>query len=66
VQELNPLVQVNCITKPLRECPQDFFDKFNVICLISASKELQVCVHMWQAEFPIEIFLIPNFVYSFT
>ncbi|RHZ20668.1 hypothetical protein DYB37_001421 [Aphanomyces astaci] len=42
VQELNPLVKVNAITKPLEYYPRDHFDQYSVICTLSASRKLQV------------------------
>ncbi|KAF0753175.1 hypothetical protein AaE_005801, partial [Aphanomyces astaci] len=42
VQELNPLVKVNAITKPLEYYPRDHFDQYSVICTLSASRKLQL------------------------
>ncbi|KAG7382957.1 SUMO-activating enzyme subunit 1 [Phytophthora pseudosyringae] len=36
VQDLNPLVQVSCETKPLGELPDAFFQQFSVVCLVGA------------------------------
>ncbi|TDH69337.1 hypothetical protein CCR75_001384 [Bremia lactucae] len=38
VQELNPLVQVVCETKPLDKLPDDYFKQFSVICIIGADQ----------------------------
>ncbi|ETW02167.1 hypothetical protein H310_05736 [Aphanomyces invadans] len=42
VQELNPLVHVSAITKPLDHYPSDHFDQYSVVCVLSASRKLQI------------------------
>ncbi|KAF4316652.1 hypothetical protein BBI17_009066, partial [Phytophthora kernoviae] len=42
VQELNPLVQVSCETKPLSALPDDFFKKFTVVCLVGADQSSEL------------------------
>ncbi|CAK4083977.1 unnamed protein product [Aphanomyces euteiches] len=42
VQELNPLVKVQAITKPLHNYPSDYFDQFNVIIVMSAPRTQQI------------------------
>ncbi|KAF0694258.1 Aste57867_14853 [Aphanomyces stellatus] len=42
VQELNPLVKVDAITKPIHHYPRDHFDRYSVVCIMSASRKLQI------------------------
>ncbi|KDO28793.1 hypothetical protein SPRG_20000 [Saprolegnia parasitica CBS 223.65] len=42
VRDLNPLVKVEALTKPLAEYPSDFFSTFSVVCVMSAPRKLQV------------------------
>ncbi|RLN51330.1 hypothetical protein BBJ29_005316 [Phytophthora kernoviae] len=42
VQELNPLVQVSCETKPLSALPDAFFKKFTVVCLVGADQSSEL------------------------
>ncbi|DAZ97000.1 TPA: hypothetical protein N0F65_011915 [Lagenidium giganteum] len=42
VRGLNPLVRVECETKPLDQLADDFFTQFTVVCVVGASKETEL------------------------